>query len=290
MSDMDDAGAADAPQRPTTAGGMLRQARQARGLHIAALAAAIKIVPRKLELLESDQFDQLLDATFTRALAQTVCRALKIDAGPILALLPPIAGQHLVHVAEGLNTPFKDRPGRLVPKEWATVASPALWIAALLVIAAVAVYLLPAGWLTLSRPAAAGASAAVSVTTVTPSATEPPQALPAQAPAASAAAEATAPAAQSVAPPMAAEAAASAPESGVLQLRATAPSWVEVTDARGRALIARVLQPGEDIGLDGVMPLKVRIGNSGGTQVVFRGQPLELASFTRDNVARLDLK
>ena len=103
--------------RATTAGGLLRQARQAQGIHIAALAAAIKVVPRKLELLESDQFDQLPDATFTRALAQTVCRALKIDAAPILALLPPLPGNRLGHVANGMNTPFHERPGRLERRE-----------------------------------------------------------------------------------------------------------------------------------------------------------------------------
>ena len=35
----------------------------------AALAASLKITPRKLEALESDRFDELPDATFTRALA-----------------------------------------------------------------------------------------------------------------------------------------------------------------------------------------------------------------------------
>ena len=118
-------GAAETPPSPTTAGDLLRQARQARGLHIGALAAAIKVGSRKLELLEANQFDQLPDATFTRALAHTVCRALKVDAAPILALLPPLKGVRLEEVAVGLNTPFHERPGRLVPKEWATVASPA---------------------------------------------------------------------------------------------------------------------------------------------------------------------
>jgi cytoskeleton protein RodZ len=39
-----------------------------------------------------------------------------------------------------------------------------------------------------------------------------------------------------------------------------------------------------------VPPLKVRIGNAAGTQIVFRGQPTDLQAFTRDNVARLELK
>lgn len=144
-------GAVPATVRATTAGGLLRQARQARGIQVATLAAAIKVNPRKLELLESDRFDELPDATFSRALAQTVCRTLKVDAGPILGLLPPLSGYRLEEMSKGLNTPFRERPGRLVPKEWANVASPALWLAALLVIAAAAMFMVPAGWLPFSK-------------------------------------------------------------------------------------------------------------------------------------------
>ena len=99
----------------TTAGALLRQARQAQGLHIAALAAAIKVTPRKLELLEADRYDELPDATFTRALAQTVCRTLKIDVAPVLALLPQAGAIALMPGKGGLNAPFHERPGRDEP-------------------------------------------------------------------------------------------------------------------------------------------------------------------------------
>ena len=55
------------------AGALLRAARQQQGLHIAALAASIKVTPAKLEALESGRIQELPDATFTRALALTVC-------------------------------------------------------------------------------------------------------------------------------------------------------------------------------------------------------------------------
>jgi cytoskeleton protein RodZ len=286
--------AAPAPP-PSTAGGLLRQARQAQGLHIAALAAAIKVVPRKLELLESDQFDQLPDATFTRALAQTVCRQLKVDAAPILALLPPIGGHRLEQVAQGLNMPFRERPGQLVPKEWASVANPVLWIAGVIVALTIAVYAMPAEWLHFSsapavtRPRPVVDSASVP-TTAGSTVAAAPIALPASAPAGiDAAAAASAPAAGEVAaatPDAVTEAAAS----GALQFRTSAQSWVEVVDARGQALISRVIEPGENVGLDGVMPMKVKIGNAKVTKVVFKGQPLELATYTRENVARFELK
>ena len=53
---------------------------------------------------------------------------------------------------------------------------------------------------------------------------------------------------------------------------------------------ARMVQPGETIGLDGTRPFRVKIGNAAVTQIVFRGQPVELAAYTRDNVAKLELK
>ncbi|MES2101228.1 MAG: helix-turn-helix domain-containing protein [Pseudomonadota bacterium] len=285
MSDVP-ASAAMAPATPTTAGGLLRQARQAQGLHIAALAAAIKVVPRKLELLESDQFDQLPDATFTRALAHTVCRTLKIDPAPILALLPPPKGHRLEQVAEGLNTPFLDRPGRLVPKDFANVSSPVLWIAGLIVVMTVAVYAVPAAWLDFSKAAVTRPRAADAVA---PSVAQPLVAAPAPDAAASALPEPTAPAASEPVAVSAPDAVTADAASGVLQFRTTAQSWVEVIDARGQSLIARVLEPGENVGIDGVPPLKVRIGNVSGTQVTFKGQPVELAK-SRDNLAKLELK
>jgi cytoskeleton protein RodZ len=72
-------------------------------------------------------------------------------------------------------------------------------------------------------------------------------------------------------------------------VRTSAPSWIEVTDARGRALLSRLVQPGEALGLDGEAPFRVRVGNAAGTQLSFRGQPVELVA-TRDNVASVELK
>ena len=311
MSDPKDMAAAPPAPKATTAGGLLRQARQAQGLHIAALAAAIKVVPRKLELLESDQYDKLPDATFTRALAQAVCRTLKVDAKPVLALLPPLNGHRLEQVSEGLRTPFRERPGHFVPRDWASLTSPALWIAALLVVGAVLLYALPAGWLPLPARATsdAGAAAAASAAfaasasearglsnaaatgdAITPLPESPASlarggeaAVPGALPAAAQAAAAISPAipAAASAPPVAA---------GLLQIRTTAQSWVGVVDARGTALLGRTLLPGEAVGFDGPLPLKLRIGNASATALIFRGQPVELAPFTIGNVARLELK
>jgi cytoskeleton protein RodZ len=100
--------AADAPAHDgVTAGMLLRRAREAAGLHVAALAVSLKVPVRKLEALEDNRFDELPDAVFVRALASSVCRTLKIDAQPILERLPQTIAPRLVREGEGINAPFR---------------------------------------------------------------------------------------------------------------------------------------------------------------------------------------
>jgi cytoskeleton protein RodZ len=134
-----------------SAGRLLREARERQGLHIAALAASIKVAPKKLELLEADRFDALPDATFTRALAQTVCRALKIDPTAVLTLLPPPTGHRLEQVGEGLNAPFRERPGVGAQRDANGGGFGAVfWITVLILAASMGLYFLPAGWFSLA--------------------------------------------------------------------------------------------------------------------------------------------
>ena len=287
-----------------TAGAMLKRARQAQGLHIAALSASIKVAQRKLESLEADRFDELPDATFARALAQTVCRSLKIDSAPVLALLPPATNYRLGQMAEGINMPFRERPGRSEPQDWSRLAaSPAVWGTALVLVGAVVVYFLPADLLTrfqrsspdgaAALPAAASAASSAPPASATATATALNDVAPA--PAASSVVE-TVFSAPPLTAPASGPATASAtpstamPTRGPLQLRATAESWIEVQDASAQVLLSRMVLAGETVQLDGTMPLRVKIGNASSTDVVFRGQSLNLAPFTRDNVARLELK
>lgn len=283
---------------PSTAGGLLRQARQARGLHIAALATSIKVTPRKLELLEADRFDELPGATFTRALAQTVCRTLKIDPAPVLALLPASVDKGLERMSRGLNEPFRDRPGRQLPADFSFLKNPVRLGAIALVVLAVVVYVLPGSWigerLRFAPSASAPAASEPASTTVTETvgdATVPVVGPDASASAAvvtvhSAPAEAGAEPAASVPSGV-----ATAPVTGALQLRTTSESWVEVIDRRGVVLFSRMLQPGETVGLDGTSPLRLKIGNASATRVTYKGEGVDLAPVTsRDNVAKLELK
>lgn len=279
---------------PATAGGLLRQARQAQGMHIAMLAAATKVPQRKLEALENDRFDELPDATFTRALAQTVCRTLKIDPAPVMALLPRLPGQRLEQVGGGINAPFRERSAAAQGgSDWSFIGSPAVWAPLLLLLVTAVIYFLPSGMVSLpvSGPAATPAAAPSGIAVPTPAADAPASAV-AQPPAPPASVVVETVHSAPATPDDAASAAAPAvaPAAGALQFRVSAESWVEVLDARGQTLLSRLLLPGEAVGVDGATPIRLTIGNASATQVSFRGKPVELTGVSRDNVVRMELK
>ncbi len=260
-------------------GAILRAARVQQGMHIAMLAAALKVPPARIEALEAGRWDELPDPTFARALALSVCRTLKIDPAPVLAQLPqawPPAG--LDKLGSGLNAPFRDRPDRMVSTPW---RRPAWWAAGLLVVGAAAFVLvpprgvaptLPAAFPPASAPAAAAAPVESASAAAAVAVAEPAAALPAPEPA-------------SAPPPDAALAAAQ----GAV-LAATAPTWVQAVDGSGQVLISRVIAAGESLELVGTPPIRVRIGNVAGTELQFRGKPVDLASIARDNTATVELR
>ncbi len=291
---------ASAPSRPQTAGQWLRATRQQRGLHIAALAAMLKVPQAKLEALETDRYADLPDATFARALAKAVCRTLKVDAAPVMALLPR-GDDHELHVSLGLNAPYRERGSSSEGVSLSTLQRPIVWGPALLLLAAAGLYLMPAHWLDRAMEAApVAASAPLAQPEVAASAPEvatsevlatAPPTLVAQA--ASAPASLPSPAASTptpVAVPVQAKpVAATANGQVALTVKTTAPSWVEVVDGSGQTLVSKIIPAGEETELAGSAPLKVKIGNVAGTQLLLRGKPVDLGTQSKDNVARLEL-
>lgn len=317
MSEASDwSASADGADVGPSAGALVRQAREASGLQVDALAAALKVTVKQIEALEADRWDLLPDAVFARALAASVCRSLKIDAAPVLARLPQTAPR-LSPRGGGLNEPFKTPHHRSSPDVGAYLSRPlVLGVLALLLGALVLVLMpLPQDAAPTASPAAteqvqpapqaaAPASAATGgglvtelvapaapVTATAPNAPAPVQsALTAAAPAA---APSLAPAPVSATPvpavPQAPASAAAAPD-GLLRFGASADSWIKVTDARGTVVLSRMLKAGESAGATGTLPLSVVVGRADATRVQLRGQPMDLAPLTRENVARFEVK
>ena len=310
----------------TTAGTLLRQAREAAGIDLPSLALALKVSVKKLEALESDRYEQLPDAVFVRALASSICRALKIDPAPALALLPQSRAPRLDYDEAGLNTPFHT-PGDVAKTPFLDRLSRPMVLAALAVLLGTLVLIFfpsteqraEIGAIVASTPTAPS-QAPVVAPTVAPA---PPQ--PAPAPAVEAAPVAPAPVVAKPAPvkpapvvaapaatpreappaakptavatePPAADAADAPaarkklPSTGVVVFKTREASWVEVTDARGAIQLSRMVEPGEPVGASGPLPLNVTIGRADVTEVTVRGKPFPLDEVTRGGVARFEVK
>jgi cytoskeleton protein RodZ len=303
-------------QKQPTAGELLRQAREAAGLHVAALAVSMKVPVKKLEALEADRLDLLPDAVFVRALASSVCRTLKIDAAPVMALLPQTAAPQLKPDEWGINAPFRAPGDVATASMWSQLSRPGVLAALVLLAAALVLIFFPS----MERKEGAGGSASEVVVALpppamapqpdtAPKAAEPPVAVdkqvevtvpqpvaPAPAPVAAPAAVPPAPAVVPAPVPPVPVAAPAAPQpaaavgSGVLAFKARGTSWVEVTDAQGVVQLRRTLATGETVGVSGALPLSVVVGRADVTDVMVRGKPFSLETVARENVARFEVK
>ena len=310
-------------QTQTTAGAILRQAREAARMQLPTMAAMLKVPQHKLEALEADQYEAFPDHVFMRALAMGMCRNLHIDAESVLALLPRTALKSLSNAGGGINETVKERShfkSSGTPLDSREGSSRKIIAGVLLLLAAAAaVYFVPlqqsaeggsasqeaaqSG----AQPPAAGA-VVESGSVVTPSETPAegaaplPSALAANETAPAAPATTAAPAAPEspVAPAAPAVAAAVAPEAAtgsssaatkgsVLEFKAVTQSWVKVKDASGKVVLEKTLAKDESVTAEGTLPLSVIVGNAKGTQVMVRGEPFDIST-TRDNVARFEVK
>jgi cytoskeleton protein RodZ len=313
-------------QSMPSAGALLRQAREAEGIHIAELALALKVSVKKLEALEADRLDLLPDAVFVRALASGVCRALKIDPTPILDQLPQTAVPRLEFDGAGLNTPFQT-PGDVSSiSVWYQLSKPVMLTALVLLAGALVLIFFPSmdhvlGSLPASgdttgktqTPAVAERAAASVVkpaatpepAIAAPTVTPKPQAVKQPVATAPAGPASSAPALVAKVPPaQVAENSVQAPassalittvqgkatSSGIIVFRTQGPSWIEVTDAQGVIQIRRTVEEGEVVGVSGPLPLSVIVGRADMTEVQVRGKPFALTSITRENVARFEVK
>ena len=302
-----------------SAGTLLRTAREAAGLHVAALAVSMKVPVRKLEALEADRWDLLPDAVFVRALASSVCRTLKIDPAPVLRQLPQLSTPRLDAEERGINTPFHSAHQGSGSSAAALFSRPSVIVVLLLLAAAMAVLFVPEihfpslGSSAAVEPVAPAPAEMASAPPVLPAVIDPPHedtTSPADAqPAAAVSTPASALAPVAVATPASARApvvavtpaptavvsASAAPSAkaitdGVLVFHAKDDTWVEVLDANKVVLARRILKAGETAGFGGDLPLSVVVGRVDSVTVEIRGKAYAMDAIGTTNVARFEVK
>jgi cytoskeleton protein RodZ len=292
-----------------TAGDLLREAREAHGLHIEMVAAALKVPPQKLIALEADDIASLPDPVFARALAGSVCRALRIDPAPVLAKLPSTQKVSLAESDRTLKARISSGTPRWSGNNSRSSGLPSralLTVVVLLLIGAGALFWLPQSVFdqvgaSVARLTAHNGSDAASASESGAGGAASPEGtgavadtVPAQAVAPSGPVAADAPAAvtgTAAAAPLAAASAPAASSSQQLVFVAREECWVTVTEAGGKQLLRRSIKAGETVGLSGTLPLSVVVGRASSVDVQVHGQPYDLKPVTKNGgVARFEVK
>ncbi len=287
----DHAATAEAPS--VSAGALIRAAREEAGVRLPGLAASLKVSVNKLEALEAGDLSVFPDIVFTRALASAVCRALKIDAAPVLAKLPKAPGQGLASLGEGVNTQVA---GARKQNNDFPSSKPFPWIGvvALLLVGTCLVLFYPQlsqQWAKYraespaprSAPVARGAESPEPVVlgssesqveaVAAPGAAVPdvngvPSGLAVSAPAPEPVVDANAP---------------------VLKFVASKDTWVQVKDGSGKSVLDRVIKAGSEQEISGTPPFKVVVGNVTGAQMFLRGEAFDLNKVSKVNIARFEV-
>lgn len=280
--------AAEAAAGDASIGRQLRAAREMRGLTLADCGRSLHLPWKALERLEGDDFGAAEDFVFLRGALRGYARLLDVPAArcdAALQAVAPAAQPALVAVARTSHT-------RWLLQRYGTAAT---YIVLTATIAVPLVLLGLRGGL--HRPAeqivsldqpAASAHAAASATVkpaVAPIVVTPD----------------TTPFRASIAPfgAMGLDGASAAPTVGAvaaapagqhtLAVNASADCWFEITDADGNKVDSGMLHAGDSRTWQSTGVLHVILGNARGVTVARDGQPLDLASYARSNVAHFDV-
>lgn len=294
------------PSKPTSAGVLLRKAREAEGLQLPELALLLKVPVKKIVALESDRWDELPDLTFARALASSMCRALRMNPDPVLSQMPSSFAPPIKPDQSGINSPFKV-PGEVAGLTvWRILTKP-LVLPVVVLTAGALILLLP-----VLPPTKKIAEEVVSIADVVPLSLSnvPPvgddispkgadvAALIERSISAASADDSSANVVltPSLSAPTTALVAASPTvdgeklKTGLLVLAAKEAAWIQVVDSAGVVQVRKTLQAGESVGVSGALPLAVILGRADVVDVQVRGQPFEFATRTKENIARFEVK
>ncbi len=272
-----DATEAAAAVRLPLPGEILAAKRQERRMSIDEVSARIKLAPRQIAALETNDFAALPGMATTRGFIRSYARLLELDPEPLLAALadePNPAFAPLV-IRRPLPSPAFSGRRYAPPTSHRRDARrlPALAAVMLVFVGTLAFIAYRQQWLPMPGEAATAAGSDETVAAV-----EAP-AMPAV-PTAPASPSGDAPAVRKP------EASASA-----LQLAAREDAWIEIIAIDGeRKLMSKLMKAGTTELIEITEPVVLVVGNAAGIEAVLRGQSLNLRAAARDNVAKLSLK
>lgn len=284
----------------------LAAARSALGLGEEDVADALNLTARVIANLESEAWDSLPAPAFTRGYIRAYAKLLEIDGEELIQGYERIVGVAETVELELSSTAPRGGVGELLQRQPGTVLSGAA-IAGVALVSLIVWAVWPAGNAEPGRVDAGRTAELVQAEqrtdTATPTELEPePEAELARA------VEVPEPESPSSRPeePIAATEEVSVPGAVVepparsarvqrltptgedrLRLEFSADCWVEVTDEANLKLYGDLGRAGDSLDLVGTSPFRVLLGYAPGVVLEYNGEPVQLAGYTRNNVAAL---
>jgi cytoskeleton protein RodZ len=300
-------GAAAEDAEPVTeqpVGEQLRQAREARGLHVGDIAQTLKLGQRQVEALESGDWQNLPGQTFIRGFVRNYARLVQLDPSPLMGQLDRVLEKPADNLAvQEMRPASMPHSGGAVSRRDRQVV---LVGAGFVALAALIYFLIPGdlGALrestqsllnSLSRQEApAQAPVAPVAEPVFPPGATPQQVMNPQAlaPAEMAAPTPAPPPASTPQPEPAASVATTTAAANAPQMRFLfdKDSWLEVRDRDNKVVFSQKVPAGTEQALSGQGPLSLTIGYAPGVRLFWRGQAVDLAPHSKGDVARLVLE
>jgi cytoskeleton protein RodZ len=263
------------PFDPRSAGDELRQQREALGLDLADVAAALRIKSAYLMALEAGRPDELPGAVYAIGFIRAYADYLGLDSGEMLRLFRQQSTQLAAKPELAFPIPLGERsmPG-----------------GGMLLVALILAFCGYGGWFYLSTGDGPRPQRVAEVPLELLPYREPPRTPPAVSQPVEAQAAPRSPAAPLegeagsgsggrpsaaglalAAVPAATDPALDSP--GEVVIRATADSWIQIRDGRQSVLLTRVLKAGESCRAPARPGLSMRTGNAGGLEITVDGVP-----------------
>ena len=305
-------------------GQQLRSAREARNITLAEAAQSLKLAPRQVAAIESEDWASLPGNTMIRGFVRNYARVLNLDADALMRALDATRMQRTLQLeaSAGTSSHLPQASKQAERRDYLAVIGGLV----LLVLALLAYFYVPQnfwqeqlaaltgsessqtaaeGQAVVSEPAATPAAPVTVVGTVAPTEgsavaklTAPP--VPSATAPAGPAPAVVAPAAvkpdgkQEATPAAtletATEAKKEAKPADVLKLSFTQAAWVEVRDAAGEVVAFGVKPANSQQEIKGQPPFSLVLGNARYVTVEYKGKPVDLEPHTTKGVARLSVK
>ncbi|MEP7070031.1 MAG: RodZ domain-containing protein [Usitatibacter sp.] len=269
-------------------GQTLAAERERQGLSRSDAAQRLHMSAWQIEALETGDYQRLPKGTFLRGFVRNYAKVLGVSPEGVLGLLP-----------EG--APRDKKPGIVVPTQnirfdpiGDRLQNPYVKASALAFVA-LALGFAAMYWVFYVRPAQTGVGAAPKATEKpVPAITTPPSAdavTQAPTPPAPEPAKVEAPkrGALRLEPPKA-EVLKAGADGKVLKFRFKGTSWVEIRDARGQVLLARLNPAGSEAEVAGRPPFNVIVGNAPEVQLFYNDHEFDLEPHTKVAVARFTVE